>query len=107
MTMPSTLFDKIWEAHEVAPAFSTSTCTSSTRSRARRPSTGCASPGAVCAGLIARSPRPTTTPHRRHPIAARIKDELSRVQVETLERNCAEFAIPIYSSAPIARASST
>ena len=31
------------------------------------------------------------------PIAARIKDELSRVQVETLERNCAEFGIPIYS----------
>ena len=31
------------------------------------------------------------------PVAARIKDELSRVQVETLERNCAEFGIPIYS----------
>ena len=28
------------------------------------------------------------------PIAARIKDELSRVQVETLERNCAEFGDP-------------
>ena len=31
------------------------------------------------------------------PVAARIRDELSRVQVETLERNCAEFGIPIYS----------
>ena len=31
------------------------------------------------------------------PVAARIKDELSRVQVETLERNCAEFGIPVYS----------
>src|SRR5206468_12434867 len=30
------------------------------------------------------------------PVAARIKDELSRVQVETLERNCAEFGIPLY-----------
>src|SRR6185436_4528206 len=31
------------------------------------------------------------------PTAARIRDELSRVQVETLERNCAEFGIPVYS----------
>ena len=29
--------------------------------------------------------------------AARIRDELSRVQVETLERNCAEFGVPLYS----------
>src|SRR6202012_3022947 len=31
------------------------------------------------------------------PVAARIKDELSRVQVQTLERNCEEFVIPLYS----------
>jgi 3-isopropylmalate/(R)-2-methylmalate dehydratase large subunit len=31
------------------------------------------------------------------PVAARIRDELSRVQVETLERNCREFGIPVYS----------
>jgi 3-isopropylmalate/(R)-2-methylmalate dehydratase large subunit len=31
------------------------------------------------------------------PVAARIKDSLSRVQVETLERNCEEFGIPVYS----------
>ncbi len=30
-------------------------------------------------------------------VAARIKDELSRVQVETLEANCAEFGVPVYS----------
>ena len=30
-------------------------------------------------------------------VAARIRDELSRVQVETLERNCAEFGVPLYS----------
>ena len=29
--------------------------------------------------------------------AAQIRDQLSRVQVETLERNCAEFGVPIYS----------
>ena len=31
------------------------------------------------------------------PVAERIRDELSRVQVQTLERNCAEFGIPLYS----------
>ena len=31
------------------------------------------------------------------PAARMIADELSRVQVETLERNCAEFGIPVYS----------
>src|SRR5438874_8294132 len=30
-------------------------------------------------------------------VAARIRDSLSRVQVETLERNCTEFGIPLYS----------
>ena len=29
--------------------------------------------------------------------AAQIRDQLSRVQVETLERNCREFGVPIYS----------
>ena len=37
------------------------------------------------------------TPTDGTPVAARIKDELSRVQVETLERNCAEFGVPVYS----------
>jgi 3-isopropylmalate/(R)-2-methylmalate dehydratase large subunit len=31
------------------------------------------------------------------PVAERIRDELSRVQVQTLERNCEEFGIPLYS----------
>src|SRR5437763_379598 len=30
-------------------------------------------------------------------VAAQIRDKLSRVQVETLERNCEEFGVPIYS----------
>ncbi|MDQ6811857.1 MAG: 3-isopropylmalate dehydratase large subunit [Actinomycetota bacterium] len=37
------------------------------------------------------------TPTDGTPVAARIKDELSRVQVQTLERNCAEFGVPMYS----------
>ena len=31
------------------------------------------------------------------PVAERIRDELSRVQVQALERNCAEFGVPVYS----------
>ncbi|TMK23631.1 MAG: 3-isopropylmalate dehydratase large subunit, partial [Actinobacteria bacterium] len=37
------------------------------------------------------------TPTDGTPVAARIRDELSRVQVQTLERNCAEFGVPVYS----------
>ena len=37
------------------------------------------------------------TPTDGTPVSARIKDELSRVQVQTLERNCEEFGVPIYS----------
>ena len=37
------------------------------------------------------------TPTDGTPVAARIKDELSRVQVQTLERNCEEFGVPVYS----------
>ena len=79
-------------------ACSTSTCTSCTRSRRRRRSSRCGWPGARCAGPTARSPPPTTTcpPTARRP-RPQIRDPLSRVQVETLERNCAEFGVPIYS----------
>ncbi len=62
MSHAKTLFEKIWEAHEVARrACSTSTCISCTRSRARRRSTACASRGAACAARTARSRPPTTT----------------------------------------------
>ncbi len=43
-------------------------------------------------------PPPTTTcPPTASMRAAQILDELSRVQVETLERNCEEFGVPVYS----------
>ena len=98
MSQPTTLFDKIWADHEVAdgllyidlhlvhevtspPAFD----------------------GLRLAGRPVRRPDRTiatadhNVPTDGTPVAARIKDELSRVQVETLERNCAEFGIPVYS----------
>ena len=39
--------------------------------------------------------------------AQQIRDQLSRVQVETLERNAEEFGVPIYSIGSAARASCT
>ena len=80
------------------PACSTSTCTWSTRSPARRRSRACASPAARSAGPTARSPRPTTTCRptaRRSPRGSATSSR--RAQVETLERNCEEFGIPLYS----------
>ena len=94
-----TLFDKIWDAHEVA-----------------RPdllyidlhlvhevTSPQAFDGLRLAGRTVRRPDRTlatadhNVPTDGTPVAARIKDELSRVQVETLERNCEEFGIPLYS----------
>src|ERR1700709_840934 len=31
------------------------------------------------------------------PVAERLREETSRVQVQTLERNCGEFGVPVYS----------
>ena len=41
--------------------------------------------------------KPSRVPTDGSKVAAQIADHLSRVQVETLERNCAEFGVPIYS----------
>jgi 3-isopropylmalate/(R)-2-methylmalate dehydratase large subunit len=98
MTMPKTMFEKIWEAHEVAPGLLyidlhlVHEVTSPqafdglrlARRRVRRPDRTLATAD-------------HNTPTDGTPVAARIKDELSRVQVQTLERNCEEFGIPIYS----------
>ncbi len=98
MTMPKTLFDKIWEAHEVAPGLLyidlhlVHEVTSPQAFDALR-----------MAGRDVRRPDRTlatadhNTPTDGTPVAARIKDELSRVQVQTLERNCEQFGVPIYS----------
>jgi 3-isopropylmalate/(R)-2-methylmalate dehydratase large subunit len=101
MTTPQTMFDKIWDAHEVGSASSgllyidlhlVHEVTSPQAFESLR-----------LAGRKLRRPDRTlatadhNTPTDGTPVAARIKDELSRVQVETLERNCAEFGVPVYS----------
>src|SRR5689334_7702295 len=96
--MPKTLFDKIWEAHEVAEGLLyidlhlvhevTSPQAFESLRLAGRP--------------VRRPDRTLATADHNVPtdgskVAAQIRDQLSRVQVETLESNCAEFGVPVYS----------
>src|SRR6186997_2708817 len=96
--MPKTMFDKIWEQHEVSPGLIyidlhlVHEVTSPqafdglrmTDRKVRRPDK-----------TLATADHNTPTDGT---MAARlIADKLSRVQVQTLERNCEEFGIPVYS----------
>jgi 3-isopropylmalate/(R)-2-methylmalate dehydratase large subunit len=96
--MPSTLFDKIWAAHEVAPGLIYIDL-----HLVHEVTSPQAFDGLRLNGRKLRRPDRTlatadhNVPTDGTPVAARIRDELSRVQVETLERNCAEFGVPLYS----------
>jgi 3-isopropylmalate/(R)-2-methylmalate dehydratase large subunit len=95
---PSTLFDKIWSAHEVAPGLLYIDL-----HLVHEVTSPQAFDGLRLAGRTVRRPDRTlatadhNTPTDGTPVAARIRDELSRVQVQTLERNCEEFGVPVYS----------
>ncbi len=99
--MPKTMFDKIWEAHEVGGQGSGLIYID--LHLVHEVTSPQAFDGLRLAGRPVRRPDRTlatadhNTPTDGTPVAARIKDQLSRVQVETLERNCAEFGIPVYS----------
>jgi 3-isopropylmalate/(R)-2-methylmalate dehydratase large subunit len=96
--MPKSLFEKIWESHEVADGLIYIDL-----HLVHEVTSPQAFDGLRLAGRSVRRPDRTlatadhNTPTDGTPVAARIKDELSRVQVETLERNCAEFGVPVYS----------
>jgi 3-isopropylmalate/(R)-2-methylmalate dehydratase large subunit len=96
--MPTSLFDKIWEAHEVDGGLLYIDL-----HLVHEVTSPQAFDGLRLAGRTVRRPDRTlatadhNTPTDGTPVAARIKDELSRVQVETLERNCDEFGVPVYS----------
>jgi 3-isopropylmalate/(R)-2-methylmalate dehydratase large subunit len=96
--MPKTMFEKIWEAHEVAPGLLYIDL-----HLVHEVTSPQAFDGLRLAGRPVRRPDRTlatadhNTPTDGTPTAALIKDQLSRVQVETLERNCAEFGVPVYS----------
>jgi 3-isopropylmalate/(R)-2-methylmalate dehydratase large subunit len=99
--MPKSLFDKIWEAHEVAAGGGGLLYID--LHLVHEVTSPQAFDGLRLAGRRIRRPDRTlatadhNVPTDGTPVAARIKDELSRVQVETLERNCEEFGVPVYS----------
>jgi 3-isopropylmalate/(R)-2-methylmalate dehydratase large subunit len=96
--MAKTLFDKVWEAHEVREGLiyidlhlvhevTSPQAFEGLRLEAR----GVRRPDKTLATADHNVPTDGT------PAAELIADKLSRVQVETLERNCEEFEIPVYS----------
>jgi 3-isopropylmalate/(R)-2-methylmalate dehydratase large subunit len=99
--MPRSLFDKIWEAHEVGGRDLNLLYID--LHLVHEVTSPQAFDGLRLAGRQVRRPDRTlatadhNVPTDGTPVAERIRDELSRVQVQTLERNCAEFGIPIYS----------
>jgi 3-isopropylmalate/(R)-2-methylmalate dehydratase large subunit len=96
--MPKTLFDKIWDAHEVAPGVLYIDL-----HLVHEVTSPQAFDGLRLAGRKVRRPDRTlatadhNVPTDGSKVAAQIADHLSRVQVETLERNCQEFGVPVYS----------
>jgi len=96
--MPKTMFDKIWEAHEVSDGLIYIDL-----HLVHEVTSPQAFDGLRLAGRQVRRPDKTlatadhNTPTDGTMVARLIADELSRVQVETLERNCEEFGIPLYS----------
>jgi 3-isopropylmalate/(R)-2-methylmalate dehydratase large subunit len=96
--MAQTMFDKIWDAHEVADGLIYVDL-----HLVHEVTSPQAFDGLRLAGRPVRRPdRTVATADHNVPTdgtaAARlIADELSRRQVEVLERNCEEFGIPIYS----------
>ena len=96
--MGQTMFEKIWAAHEVAPGLLYIDL-----HLVHEVTSPQAFDGLRLAGRRVRRPDRTlatadhNTPTDGTPTAALIADVLSREQVQTLERNCAEFDVPIYS----------
>jgi 3-isopropylmalate/(R)-2-methylmalate dehydratase large subunit len=96
--VPKTLFDKIWDAHAVADGLIYIDL-----HLVHEVTSPQAFEGLRLEGRSVRRPDKTiatadhNVPTDGTPAARLIRDELSRVQVETLERNCEEFGVPIYS----------
>jgi 3-isopropylmalate/(R)-2-methylmalate dehydratase large subunit len=92
------MFDKLWDAHEVADGLIYVDL-----HLVHEVTSPQAFDGLRLEDRTVRRPDKTVAtadhnvPTDGTPAARLIADELSRIQVETLERNCAEFGIPVYS----------
>ncbi len=95
---PTTLFEKIWSAHEIAPGLIYIDL-----HLVHEVTSPQAFDGLRLAGREVRRPDRTlatadhNVPTDGTPVSAKIHDALSRRQVEALEANCDEFGIPLYS----------
>ena len=97
--MPKTMFEKIWEAHELDGSgllyidlhLVHEVTSPQAFDALRMAGRGVRRPDRTLATADHNTPTDGTL------AAALIRDELSRVQVQTLERNCEEFGIPVYS----------
>src|SRR5215211_5830117 len=96
--MPKTLFDKLWDAHAVDDGLLYIDL-----HLVHEVTSPQAFEGLRLEGRRVRRPDRTVAtadhnvPTDGTPVASLIADALSRTQVETLERNCHEFGVPIYS----------
>ncbi len=96
--MPQTMFDKLWDSHEVSDGLIYIDL-----HLVHEVTSPQAFDGLRLEGRRVRRPDKTlatadhNTPTDGTMAARLIADQLSRVQVETLERNCEQFGIPIYS----------
>jgi 3-isopropylmalate/(R)-2-methylmalate dehydratase large subunit len=96
--MPKTMFEKIWEAHEVREELIYIDL-----HLVHEVTSPQAFEGLRMAGRKLRRPDKTVAtadhnvPTDGTPTAQLIKDTLSRKQVETLEKNAADFGVPVYS----------
>src|ERR1035437_550112 len=96
--MPKSLFDKIWDAHEVTPGLLYIDL-----HLVHEVTSPQAFEGLRLAGRTVRRPdRSLATADHNVPTdgttsLAMINDPLSREQIAVLEKNCAEFGIPLFS----------
>src|SRR5579875_1801133 len=101
--MAKTLYDKIWDAHLVSAPEGETPVLYIDRHLVHEVTSPQAFEGLRLSGRKVRRPELTlavadhNVPTDGTPRAALIRDELSRRQVEALERNCREFGVPLYS----------